>query len=211
MIKKGDFVELEFTGRVKEGEVFDTTSKEEAEKACLQGKDIAPLTICVGESMVPGGLDNALEGKELSKEYKVELSPKDAFGERKASLIKIIPLNIFKEKGVMPYRGLLLNLDGILVKVLSVSGGRVITDFNNPLSGKQVVYTFKIKKIIAEDKEKIDCLGKFFLRDFKIKELHKKEALIETTVPERFFSDFSARVKRLIGIEIKRAEISKTA
>ncbi|MBI2124431.1 hypothetical protein HYT92_01435 [Candidatus Pacearchaeota archaeon] len=38
MIKKNDFVEIEFSARVKEGEIFDTTLKEEAEKLGIKKK-----------------------------------------------------------------------------------------------------------------------------------------------------------------------------
>ena len=39
-VKKGDFVEIEFTAKVKGGDIFDTNIKSEAEKAGLQIKEL---------------------------------------------------------------------------------------------------------------------------------------------------------------------------
>ena len=55
-----------------------------------------------------------------------------------------------KEKDINPYPGALLNLDGMLAKILSVSGGRVITDFNSPLASKEIAYEFTIKRKITD-------------------------------------------------------------
>ena len=66
-IKKGDFIEIEYTGRLKEeGFVFDTTDEKIAKEHDLYNSKAAygPLTICVGEHHVIHGLDEALIGKE---------------------------------------------------------------------------------------------------------------------------------------------------
>src|SRR3989344_8157684 len=143
LIQKNDFIDITFTGRIKDGEIFDTNVKEDAEKIGLKfnGK---PLIICVGQGMVVSGFDNALEGKESGKDYSIELQPKDAFQERQSNLVKLIPIKIFREKKINPYPGMTLNIDNMLVRVISVSGGRVLVDFNNILAGKTVIYTFKI-------------------------------------------------------------------
>jgi hypothetical protein len=39
--------------------------------------------------------------------------------------------------------------------ISSVSGGRVIVNFNHPLSGKEVVYEVKVHQIIKDHKEQI--------------------------------------------------------
>ena len=37
-----------------------------------------------------------------------------------------------------------IQLDNTIARVLSVSGGRVTMDFNNPLAGKEIDYKYKI-------------------------------------------------------------------
>jgi len=164
LVRNNDFIELEFIAKVKEtGEIFDGTT--------ANGKNI-PLKICVGEHMILEAFDKALEGKEIGKEYSLELVPEHAFGKRDNSLVKIIPISVFRKQGVNPAPGMLYNIDGILVKIISVSSGRVITDFNHPLSGKNVIYSFKIKDFVKENDEKIKILINSILRlkdkDYKI-------------------------------------------
>jgi len=68
-------------------------------------------------------------------------------------------------------------MDNHMVKILSVSGGRVIGDFNNPLAGKEVDYNFKINKIITDNKEKVNAIQDFFFRqrfEFDLDEKTKK-------------------------------------
>ncbi len=170
MIKENDFVELEFTGRVKEGEIFDTTKKEDAEKIGLKIEN-HPFIVCVGKEMVIKGLDDSLVNKEIGKEYDIELEPKDAFLDRNPSLVKLIPLKIFSEKNVSPRPGMTLALDNMLVRIASVSGGRVLVDFNNPLSGKIIIYEYKIIRKVDSLEEKINSLLDYFVKkrlDFKI-------------------------------------------
>ena len=69
-VKKNDFVELEFTGKIFDtGEVFDTNIKKDAESAGLGTKNIKPFILSIGNKMLPVGFDLDLEGKEIEKEY----------------------------------------------------------------------------------------------------------------------------------------------
>ena len=183
MISKNDFIELEFTGSVKGGEIFDTNIKEDAKKSGLE-IDAKPFIICVGQEMVIPGLDKALEEKEIGKDYNAEVEPKDAFKERRKELVRLIPMNAFTEKEIHPRAGMMLALDNTLVKVISVSGGRVLCDFNNPLAGKVVTYKFKIKRKVDDLKEKSEAVAKYFLgKEVKL-EIEEKKINIEC---EEFF------------------------
>jgi len=193
--KKGDFVEFDFTARIKGGPVFDTTIKEEAEKSGLINKNdkheqegkkqeekeekekeekqkFKPATICIGQGMVIKGFDNALEDKEIKKEYVVEINPKNAFGMRSPKLIKTVPITAFKE---MPAPGMFVNVNGMVAKVITLTSGRVLIDLNNPLAGKPIIYNFKINKIIEKDSEKIKILGEIFGIDISEKNIQTKD------------------------------------
>jgi len=208
-VKKGQFIEIDYTARVNQsGEVFDTTIKENTANPNVSPDKVKSVILCVGEGMILKGLDKEFEGKEIGKQYSVILKPKDAFGERKANLIKIIPLNVFKSKGVMPYPGLVLNMDGMIARISAVSGGRVITDFNNPLSGKDITYEFIIRKIIINEMEKLNCLVAYFLKEDPkkaIKEIKDKKAVIETRIkwPDKFIEEISKKVNDLTGLKIE--------
>ena len=118
------------------------------------------------------GVDDFLIGKDIGK-YEIELSPEKAFGPRIPKLVQMVPMKIFKTQKLNPFPGAIFNFDGRVAKVLSVSGGRVLVDFNNPLAGKEVDYEFTIKRKVDDKKEKIDALQDFFFRqkfEFEIKD-----------------------------------------
>lgn len=160
-ITKGDFIEIEFTGKVKDGTVFDTNKKEVAEKEKL-GNPIKPLIVCIGFGMVVAGFDKALEDKEIGKPYTINLSPQESFGERQSSLVKTMPMKLFHQQNINPQPGMSFMMDNYLVRISAVSGGRVIADFNNPLAGKNVIYDFTIKRKLENNEEKVKALMNFF-------------------------------------------------
>lgn len=200
---KNDFVELEFIGKEINGEVFDTNIPEEAEKIGLKIEN-KKFIICIGQKMVVEGLDKALEDKEIGKKYDLELNPKEAFGDRRKELIRLIPLNVFTEKNIVPRTGMTLALDNSLVRIASVSGGRVLVDFNNSLAGKEIFYEFTIKKKILDNKEKISSLLGYFLKqepDFEIKE---NKAVFESLNPmfEPVIEMINSKFKDILGVEL---------
>jgi FKBP-type peptidyl-prolyl cis-trans isomerase SlyD len=201
-IGKNDFVEIEFLAKA-DGQVFDTNIKEEAEKAQLNIKNFSPLVIAVGAGMVIAGLDKELEGKEFNKKYNASFSPEQAFGKRDSKLVRMIPLKVFIQQKIMPEKGMQLSLDGMIVKVLSVSSGRVLVDFNNPLAGKQVSYEYTLKRKVEDIKEKINALQDFFFRtnfDFEVGEniVFKVDENVG-----KFIQIFEKQFEELIGKKIK--------
>jgi len=171
IVKDKDFIDLEFTGSAN-GDIFDSNIPLDLAKInpeALPQKTI----ISVGSEMVVKGLDSALIGKEVGKQYEVHVLKKDAFGERKRELVKTIPLKVFTEQKINPRPGATLFLDNHLARIITVSGARVITDFNNPLAGKDLDYKFTIKKIITDEREKVTALLQFYFKavpDFTIQE-----------------------------------------
>ncbi|MBS3075220.1 peptidylprolyl isomerase [Candidatus Pacearchaeota archaeon] len=209
-IHKNDFIEIEFTG-LANGEIFDTTNKEEAKQIGLDA-DVKPMIICVGNQMLLKGLDEDLGGKEIGKKYSVHLTPDKAFGKRNPQMIKTIPLRVFKEKNMNPFPGMTIQLDNYIAKILSVSGGRIIVDFNNPLAGKELDYNFKITRKVEDVKEKINSLMDFFLRmrfDFEIDENNKK-ILFQKSEIKPFIEMFKDKFKAMTGFEFEvREEVEK--
>jgi len=202
-IEKNDFVEIEFTGKIKNtGEVFDTNSKTQIEKQKLNF-EAKPYIICVGKSMTIKGLDKDVEGKELDIEYVSEFKSEEAFGKRNPSMVRMIPLKFFIEQKIMPQKGMQLSLDGMIVKVVSVSGGRVLVDFNNPLAGKDVVYNYKITRKIEDEKEKVNSLQDFFFKkrfDFEIKD--KKVVFKVEEKIKKFIEMMSKPFEDILGLKI---------
>ena len=208
VLKKGDFVELEYTGRLKEeGVVFDTTSKEIAEKSGIfnERSTYGPVTIALGAGHMLQGLDNALEGKEIGKEYTIELEPEKAFGKKDAKLLKLISTSKFKNQGVNPLPGLRVTIDGLMGIIKTVTGGRTIVDFNHPLSGRTVVYDVKLLRVVSDTKEKLLSLLRIELYEpSPTLEIAEGVASVKLTqkLPAEITDNFKAEALKLI-LEIK--------
>lgn len=159
-IKKHDFVEIEYIGALKgENEVFDTTKEDVAKEHDLyrEGASYAPLVVCVGEQFLIKGLDDFLIGKEIGKEYTADILPEQGFGRKDAKLLQMIPAGKFRQSEVQPFPGLQVNIDGAIGMIKTVSGGRVMVDFNHPLAGRELSYTFTALSIVDDEKRKVDA------------------------------------------------------
>ncbi len=201
-LQKNDFVEIEFTAKIKNtNEIFDTNKQEDAKSLNL--KEVKPFILAIGHSMIIPGLDKALEEKEIGKEYEQEFSPVEAFGIRHKSLVRMIPMKVFISQKIYPQQGMQLTLDGMLAKVISVSGGRVLMDFNNPLSGKFVIYNYKITKKIEDINEKINALQDFFFKQRFSFEVNEKEITLK--LPENLMpltQVFSEHFEKILGMKL---------
>lgn len=203
--KIGDFIEIDFTAYANNA-IFDTTLPEKAKELGIDPKKrrIAPLKICLGEHMLLKKLEEQLENKEINKEYEIKLKPEEAFGKRISSLIKTVPLNAFAE---MPQVGMLINVNGLIARVISINAGRVLIDMNNPLAGKEIIYKVKINKIIKEPKEKIEILANIF--NIKIKKISLNENTMEIEIEKnekQIIDAFKEKIEKLVGIKYKIKE-----
>ena len=205
-IQKNDFIEIEFTGKAN-NEIFDTTNKQEAKQMGLEA-DVKPIIICVGNQMMLKGFDDELEGKEINKKYSIHILPEKAFGKRDPAMIKTIPMKVFREKNMNPVPGMALQLDNYIAKVLSVSGGRVIVDFNNPLAGKEIDYDFKITRKIEDINEKINALQNFFFKqkfEFTLDEKNKKVIFKDEKI-KPLVQMFNQKFKDMTGFDFEVVE-----
>jgi FKBP-type peptidyl-prolyl cis-trans isomerase SlyD len=162
-VKEGDFIKLEFTGRTKEtGDVFDTTIEEVAEESGIKvdNKAYGPIPVIVGGGHLLKGLDESVAGMKEGEKKTVELTPEQAFGERDAKLIQLIPMKEFKKQGVNPYVGMTLTVENHTGRILNISGGRVRVDFNHELAGKTLEYDVEVIEVTTDDLEKVKSMIK---------------------------------------------------
>lgn len=160
-IKNGDFVRLEFNGKIKEtGDIFDTTNEELAKEAgvFVENKDYGPIPIVIGGKHLLKAMDEGVIGMEEGESKKISITPENGYGERKSDLIQLIPMKEFKRQGMTPYVGMELTLEGHSGRILTISGGRVKVDFNHELAGKNLEYDVVISEIIDNDEEKIKSM-----------------------------------------------------
>ena len=206
MINKKDFIELEYTGKIKgTDEVFDTTSEKVAKDSGIysKGAQFKPVTIIVGEGQLVKGLDNDIIGKEPNKEYDLDLKPEDAYGSKNAKYIQLISTAKFLKQQIQPMPGLQVNIDGRVGTIKTVSGGRTLVDFNHPLAGKELSYMYKIIKVITDEKEKIASVLKANLDIDSTVTLEGKKAkiIIKEELPEEIKAELEKKIKEIIPMD----------
>jgi len=209
-IAKGDFVLIDQTTKIKEtGELFDTTSAEEAKKGGIykEGTRYEPMLVVVGEGWVLKGLDDSLVGLEVEKPSSIEIPPEQAFGVRDPTKIRMIPASRFRRQDVRPYPGAQIEVDGRPAIVRSVGAGRVQVDFNPPLAGKTLVYDLTVKRILTEREDKVKTLTHRRIPNVDIEKfqitLADKDVTIE--VPEgAFYLEGIQAAKRGIASDIQK-------
>ena len=207
-LKKKDFIEIEFVAKIKEGGVFDTNIKEELKKLNPKA-EAKPFVFCLGEGMFLKGVDDFLIDKDVG-EYEIELKPDDAFGKRDSKLVYMMPIKVFHEQQVNPVPGYTFNFDGRVGKVLTVSGGRVMVDFNNPLAGKEIIYKVKILKKIDNINEKIKAINDFFFRqEIKFKVEEKKLIIEAEKGMKQFIELFKDKYKNMLNLDLEVKELKK--
>ena len=178
-LQKGDFIKVNYTGKFKDGNIFDTTiesiSKENNiyNENGVYGGDI----VIIGAKNTIDGLDEDFIGKDVGYETEIELTPEKAFGLPDPKLITSISISKIKSGNIKV--GSIVEQNGKQGIITRIIGRRVTIDFNNPLTGKNVIYTYKIEEKIDDLKNKINGLFKLYtgIKDTKI-EINENTAII---------------------------------
>jgi FKBP-type peptidyl-prolyl cis-trans isomerase SlyD len=203
-VKEKDFVELEYTGRLKDGNlVFDTTDEKTAKEHGLPKGRYGPVVIILGQGQLLKGLEAEIVGKEPGT-YTVELQAERAFGKKNAKLIQMVPTKKFLENKIQPVPGLQLNIDGMLCTIRQVTGGRAMVDFNHPLAGKDIVYQLKISRIVTDKKEQLKAVLAMLLNinDPTVTiEGSKAKIVLKQALPEPVLPELQKKIKELAGVD----------
>src|SRR2546425_6673173 len=160
-ISKGDIVWIDYEGWVLKPNgtrtLFDTTRAEAAKKADRfdEKKVYAEFPIIVGHGRILPGLDEALIGAEIGKETTIRIPPEKGAGERDPKLVELHPLREFLKQEIHPDVGMEVSLGGRKGTITQVTGGRVRIDYNNPLAGRTIEYTFRVTKKAETIEEKL--------------------------------------------------------
>jgi FKBP-type peptidyl-prolyl cis-trans isomerase 2 len=172
IVEKNSLIKLDYVGMFEDGSVFDTTSEEEAKKAGIYdaNTEYKPQLVLVGKEQIIEGLEEGIIGMKENEEKEIFVPYEKGFGRKDATLFRIIPLSRFKEENINPIPGMIINIDGRDGIIQSISGGRVIVDFNHPLAGKNLKYRVKITKILKDTKEKVSTVFEYcgLIGDFEI-------------------------------------------
>ena len=130
--QKGDTVQVHYTGRLADGQVFDSSEGGE------------PLEFEVGSGSVIKGFDEGVEGMSVGDKKQIEIESDEAYGDRIEGLVQTVArdgLNLDTE----PQAGMTLVMqlpDGneIPVAVTEVTEDSITLDANHPLAGEKLIF-----------------------------------------------------------------------
>lgn len=133
MIQIGSTVNVHYTGKLKSGEVFDSS----------EGRD--PLSFTIGSGQIIPGFENAVIGKNIGDKVTIEIDPTEAYGEYREDLL----VKVENEQLPGPVEvGQVLQADNggqpVNVTVKEVNEDHVIIDGNHPLSGKDLIFDIEV-------------------------------------------------------------------
>jgi len=135
-IKNGDTISVHYTGKLENGDVFDSS----------QGRD--PLKFTVGAGQLIKGFDSAVIGMAVGDKKTVTVPPEDGYGSRNEELIVDLPKeNMPKDMKIdvgMPLQ--LADQSGNPVPAVVHEIGETVVkmDVNHPLAGKTITFDIEI-------------------------------------------------------------------
>ena len=150
-IATGDSVTLEYTGRLDDETVFDTSREAVAEEAGLAeaqpDREYAPLTVDVGAEQVIEGMEEGLVGLEAGETTTLTIPPEKAYGERSEERIQEFETEELREMlgGQTPEEGAYLEAQNGQHGEVVHSGEEVVrVDFNPRLAGETLTFDVEI-------------------------------------------------------------------
>ena len=161
----GDFVKIEYTARRASDKsiVYTTVEKVAKEEGVYESNvNYRPQLVIVGMKSTIKGVEDTVKAMETGESKKVEFGPSEAFGERNEQLVNVMRMSDFRDKGVNPYPGMQLNIDGNVATVKSINSGRVVVDLNHPLAGERLLYEIQVVGKVSGDAEKIKALAEHY-------------------------------------------------
>lgn len=137
--KAGDSVKVHYTGKLKDGTIFDSS----------EGRE--PLAFEVGAGQMIKGFDAAVDGMEVGDSKTAEIPAAEAYGEARQDLMFDVPKTNLPED-LKPEVGQQLAMtqpDGqqVPVTVAKVEEDKVIIDANHQLAGKDLIFDIQLVEI----------------------------------------------------------------
>lgn len=138
-VKKDMFVSLDFTTRLENGDILDTTLGH------------MPLEIQIGAGNITKNVEDALIGMKLNDARTITFSPEEAYGKRHEDAVHTFSKDEIPSK-VNPEVDQIITVstpDGqqVNARITHVDDNEVVVDMNHPLAGKTLLYDIQIVNI----------------------------------------------------------------
>ncbi|MEZ0320247.1 MAG: peptidylprolyl isomerase [Pyrobaculum sp.] len=165
-LSKGDYILFDYTVVIKDdNKIVETTQEHVAKEAGIYKPEevYTPRLVILGETPLWEPVENAILSAEEGQEFEVEVPPEKAYGVRDPNKVKTISIREFHRHGMVPRVDDIVEYEGQRARVVSISGGRVVLDFNHPLAGKTFIVRGRITKRLSTLEEKAAALLKTYL------------------------------------------------
>ena len=143
----GMVVGLDYTLRLDDGEIVDTSDGQE------------PLEYLQGHQQIVAGLEEAMYGMSVGEAKSVEVAPDDGYGKRDPSAFHTVPQNTFPpDLELTPGQSIRLrDQSGKLLTayVEEVRPDGVLLDFNHPLAGETLFFDVKVVSLRPATSEEL--------------------------------------------------------
>jgi len=137
-VQNGDTVIVNYTGRLEDGTIFDSS--------LIEGRE--PLTSTLGQGQLISGFENGLMEMIVGEKKTIEIEPENAYGNYIPEMVTLVGLNQVPE-GVKVGETLQGNTPNgpinVLVKEVNENG--VVLDANHPLAGKKLIFDLEVMGI----------------------------------------------------------------
>lgn len=180
-VENGDFVTIEYTGRVKEtGAIFSTSDEETAKKADLWDKKttFGAVPIIAGERFLLPGLDRQIVGLAVGEQQTLVVPAEEAYGQRQSDLIRSYPARLVKESGIKMARGENIRdkIQGqdMTGTIVDIKHGKVKVDFNHEMAGQDLEFDVRVVEKVEGERERMAFLFSRFVPRFKADDLTYK-------------------------------------
>lgn len=138
-VKQGDTVQVNYTGKLSDGTVFDTSI------------DRHPLQVTLGKGALIAGFEKAVIGMNAGEKKTVIIPSAEAYGPRQESAVVSVERKNFPGN-FEPQVGQRLELtqeddSNVLVTVADLTETTITLDANHPLAGKDLTFEIELLSI----------------------------------------------------------------
>ncbi len=137
--KKDNLVKVHYTGKLDDGQVFDSS------------KDREPLEFKIGEGKLIPGFENGVIGMKLQESKTIKIPFTEAYGDKREELMIEVQNQQLPEE-LKPEVGMELvskSPDGQeqIVKIAEVKEASIVVDANHPLAGQDLTFEIELVDI----------------------------------------------------------------
>lgn len=138
-VKNNDTVKIHYTGKLEDGQVFDSSIERE------------PIEFTIGGGQIIPGLEKGLIDMEVNEKKTIQIPQTEAYGDVQKELFQEIPKDQLPQE-ITPEVGMGLvakNPDGSerQLRVAEVKDESIIIDANHPLAGKDLIFDVEVVEI----------------------------------------------------------------